>query len=105
MTCEYLPDNTFAWWDEGDHEHETELAELGNDGCSCSECGYTMMDDPDIGWFDHWPDLPGVYSYEPYVPIPRFSYCPNCGSKVDRAQGCLKAQWEDLPERFKGDER
>ncbi|MCI6273970.1 MAG: hypothetical protein MR611_04795 [Coriobacteriaceae bacterium] len=70
-TCTYEPDETRAYWDEEDREHETNEPSDGCGSFSCSECGFEMMHDCDIGWFDTEP---------PYRP--HFRFCPNCGSRL-----------------------
>ncbi len=78
-TCHFEPDVIEVLLDEDGNEildadgNEIETGEPAED-CSafeCSECGYPMIFDPDIGWFDYW---------SPYKP--HFKYCPNCGAKV-----------------------
>lgn len=78
-TCHFEPDVIEVLLDEDGNEildadgNEIETGEPAED-CSafeCSECGYPMLYDPDIGWFDYC---------EPYKP--HFKYCPNCGAKV-----------------------
>ena len=78
-TCHFEPDVIEVLLDEDGNEildadgNEIETGEPAED-CSafeCSECGYPMIFDPDIGWFDYW---------SPYKP--HFKYCPNCGARV-----------------------
>mgnify|MGYP000712487205 FL=1 len=70
-TCHFEPDVTEIKYDENDNEIETGEPAEDCSAFECSECGYPMLYDPDIGWFDYC---------EPYKP--HFKYCPNCGAKV-----------------------
>lgn len=70
-TCHFEPDVTEIKYDENDNEIETGEPAGDCSAFECSECGYPMLYDPDIGWFDYC---------EPYKP--HFKYCPNCGAKV-----------------------
>ena len=69
--CHFEPDVTEIKYDENDNEIETGEPAEDCSAFECSECGYPMLYDPDIGWFDYC---------EPYKP--HFKYCPNCGAKV-----------------------
>lgn len=70
-TCHFEPDVTEIKYDENDNEIETGEPAEDCSAFECSECGYPMLYDPDVGWFD---------CCEPYKP--HFKYCPNCGAKV-----------------------
>lgn len=70
-TCHFEPDVTEIKYDENDNKIETGEPAEDCSAFECSECGYPMLYDPDIGWFDYC---------EPYKP--HFKYCPNCGAKV-----------------------
>lgn len=70
-TCHFEPDVTEIKYDENDNEIETGEPAEDCSAFECSECGYPMLYDPDIGWFDYC---------EPYKP--HFKYCCNCGAKV-----------------------
>lgn len=70
-TCHFEPDVTEIKYDENDNEIETGEPAEDCSAFECSECGYPMLYDPDVGWFDYC---------EPYKP--HFKYCPNCGAKV-----------------------
>ena len=70
-TCHFYPDVIEVLLDEDGNEIETGNPAEGCSAFECSECGYPMIFDPYIGWFDYW---------SPY--IPHFKYCPNCGAKV-----------------------
>lgn len=70
-TCHFEPDVTEIKYDENDNEIKTGEPAEDCSAFECSECGYPMLYDPDIGWFDYC---------EPYKP--HFKYCPNCGAKV-----------------------
>ena len=75
--CEYLPDIYATWFNNDDEELEDEhLADPDEcDSASCSICGYTMITG-EIGWFNEIKEKHGNRL------IPRFNYCPNCGSRV-----------------------
>lgn len=70
-TCHFEPDVTEIKYDENDNEIETGEPAEDCSAFECSECGYLVLYDPYIGWFDYC---------EPYKP--HFKYCPNCGAKV-----------------------
>lgn len=76
LACEYVPDETYTYWDDDDEEVETGLAYPGCDACHCSLCGYEMMAG-ECGWFDEEKQECGGH-----LMVPRFRYCPNCGAEV-----------------------
>lgn len=76
-TSKYLPINCATWFDDNDVEHEDESLEDFDvtENAFCPFCGYEMMTGEE-GWFDYEHKEHGNQL------IPRFNYCPGCGSRV-----------------------
>ena len=77
-TCRYIPDVMHTYYDEDDVEHDADEADPDGCLCSCDKCGNPMLTG-EIGWFDESTGEHGGIVY-----IPRFSFCPECGRKVEK---------------------